>query len=347
LLQTASSQWFIGGPPVRYLQSVFYDPSTNSLFMYAGQHSFDINFGDYFRDIGVIGSSNVAWTKIVTNGTHPASRSGHTGLYESASNRMMVFGGALGVPGPCANDYWILKQANTVGGTSTWLSVTPSGTPPAARDRHSSAYDPATNSLIVFGGFNCTSTYFNDVWVLANANDSTGTPTWTQLFPSGTAPTPRESGAAVYDPTSNSLIVFGGDAGTTTLFGDIWLLSHANGSGGAPAWTQLSASTGGPAARTGDSAVYDSQNNRLIVYGGVSGSFVFGDTWILSNANGTSGTPTWTLLAPLTPGPPRYYHSAVYDPVSNQMTIFGGAITVTPFLPDANVFSLSDANGLP
>jgi hypothetical protein len=111
--------------------------------------------------------------------------------------------------------------------------------------------------------------------------------------------------------------------------------------------TLLGLRSGDELTRAGDSAVYDSQNNRLIVYGGVSGSFVFSDTWILSNANGTSGTPTWTQLAPQTPGPPRYYHSAVYDPVSNQMTIFGGAITVTPFLPDANVFSLSDANGLP
>src|SRR5207302_9987958 len=117
---------------------------------------------------------------------------------DSTSNRMMVFGGSLGGAGPCANDYWVLKQANAVGGTPTWLSVSPSGSAPAPRMRHSSVYDSTTNSLIVFGGFDCTSTYFNDVWRLSNANNSTATPVWTQVIPLGTPPSPRESSALVY-----------------------------------------------------------------------------------------------------------------------------------------------------
>jgi hypothetical protein len=52
------------------------------------------------------------------------------------------------------------------------------------------------------------------------------------------------------------------------------------------------------------------------------------------------------LVNPATPGPPRYYHTAAYDPASNEMIIFGGVISTNPFSPDANVFSLSDANGL-
>ncbi len=345
-VQSGNSQWFIAGPPVRYSQSAFYDSSTGSLFVFGGQHSFNINFNDYERDSGVIASSNAAWTKLTVTGPAPAARFGHTGLYDSASNRMMVFGGGLGGPGPCANDYWILKQANAVGGTPTWTSVSPSGSAPAPRMRHSSVYDTATNSLIIFGGFDCTSTYFNDVWRLSNANDSTGTPAWTHVVPSGTPPSARQASAAVYDAATNSLILFGGGAGAS-VFSDVWVLSNANGSGGAPTWTQLTVASSGPAARTGHSAVYDSQNSRMIIYGGVSGSAVFDDTWILSDANGVGGTPTWTQLTPVTPGPPRYDHSAVYDPVSNQMTIFGGVITTNPLSPDANVFSLSDANGLP
>ena len=150
----------------------------------------------------------------------------------------------------------------------------------------------------------------------------------------------------MYDAATNSLILFGGGAGAS-VFSDVWVLSNANGSGGAPTWTQLTVAGSGPAARSGHSAVYDSQNSRMIIYGGFSGSTVFNDTWIISNANSVGGTPTWTQLTPLTPGPPRYDHSAVYDPGSNQMTIFGGVITTSPLSPDANVFSLSDANGLP
>src|SRR5205085_1052544 len=59
--------------------------------------------------------------------------------------------------------------------------------------------------------------------------------------------------------------------------------------------------------------------------------------------NSISGIPSWIELTP-TPPAARYYHSAVYDPVSNQMTIFGGLIST--FSPDANVVTLSEANGL-
>lgn len=346
-LPAGTQNWMVSGPPVRYSQSAFYDSSNNGLFIFAGQHSTtDVNFNDYWRDSGVIGDSNLNWTNVVTSGTKPAERFGHTGLYDSGSNRMMVFGGALGFPAPCANDYWVLQHANTSGGTPTWSSITTSGTPPAGRTRHASVYDSTTNSLIIFGGFNCKSSYFNDVWVLSNANDVAGTPTWTQLTPTGTAPTPRQSSSAVYDPTTNSLIVFGGDAGGTP-FGDLWVLSHANGSGGTPAWTQITAANRGPASRSGHSAIYDLANNRMTIYGGFDGSNVLADAWVLSGANGQATPSVWIPLSPSSAASPRRFHGAVYDPASDQMIIFAGMSSLSPLKPDANILSLTVANGLP
>jgi len=336
-------QWYVAGPPVRYSQSAFYDPATGGLFVYAGQHTYSITYSDYDRDTGVMSADNLDWTKLSTSGTsHPVARFGHTGLYDSSNNRMMVFGGSENGGGPCLNDYWILSNANTVGGTPTWLAESPSGTAPAARMRHASVYDSTTNSLIIFGGFDCTSTYFNDVWILSDANSVSGTPAWTNIVPLGTPPSARENAAAVYDSTTNSLILFGGDAGTP-MFNDVWVLSHANGTGGTPAWTQLTVSGTGPSARTGHSAVYDSVNSRMVIYGGWNGTNILSDTWVLANANSVAGAPTWIPLATTTPGPARYDHSAVYDPVSNQMVIFGGYNA--PLFADANIFSLTNANG--
>ncbi len=343
-LDSDTPQWYIAGPPVRYSHSAFYDTTTGSLFIYAGQHSSNITYGDYFRDDGVTTPPNLAWSKPTVSGVAPGPRFGHTGLYDPTSNTMMVFGGGTGSPGPCVNDYSVLQQANGVGGSATWVPLTPTGTAPAARYRQAAAYDGSSNSLIIFGGSDCGSTYFNDVWRLSNANDSS-TPAWTHVLPTGTAPSQREASSAIYDSATNSMIVFGGEDGST-VFGDLWVLSNANGTGGTPAWTQLTASGSGPAPRGGHTAVYDSQNSRMIVYGGVSGGTVFNDTWILSNANSVGGTPTWTVVSPATPGPPRYYHTAAYDPGSNEMIIFGGVISTNPFSPDANVFTLSDANGL-
>jgi hypothetical protein len=198
--------------------------------------------------------------------------------------------------------------------------------------------------MIVFGGFNCSGGYFNDVWVLSNANAVSGTLAWTQLSPTGPGPSPRQSSSAVYSASTNTMIVFGGDAGGTP-FNEIWALSNANGTGGTPAWTQITPSNSGPVARSGHTATYDAVNNLMTVDGGYNGSALLGDTWILSNANGQGGPSTWTEMAPLTPGPARRFHSAVYDAVHNQTMIFGGVYLLSPFNPDDHTYSLTDANG--
>ena len=343
--------WTVSGPPVRYSQSAFYDSATNGLFVFGGQHATtNIDFNDYWKNARVVGTTGVDWSNFNIAGSKPAARFGQTILYDSASNNMMLFGGATGFPAPCSSEYWILQHANTVGGSLAWIPVTPAGTPPTARTNYGAAYDSATNHLIVFGGYDCTSTYFNDVWVLSNANDPNGSEAWTQLTPTGTPPSAREVSSVVYDPATNSLVVFGGDAdffmASGTPFGDVWILSHANGTGGTSAWTELTPSGSGPAARSGHSAIYDATNNRMTIYGGFDGTKILSDTWILAGANG-QGVAVWVPLNPSPAGPPRRFHSAVYDPVSNQILVFGGVSVMNPLAPDANTFSLTDANGLP
>ena len=185
---------------------------------------------------------------------------------------------------------------NFAGAKPTWVSETISGTLPAARAHHSGVYDPTTNSLIVFGGYDCASTYFGDVWVLSNANAVSGTLAWTQLSPTGPGPSPRQSSSAVYNSTTNTLTVFGGDAGGVP-FGDIWILSNANGTGGTPAWSEITANSG-PVARSGHTAIYDSVNNRMTVYGGWNGSSLVADAWVLSIANGQGNTSTRLCFSP-------------------------------------------------
>lgn len=347
-----TSAWTRGGPATRYAQSTFYDSVSNAMFVFGGQHALtNTNFSDYWELKNVIGSNNLQWVSVtvgtVKGGTRPASRGGHVAAYDSVSNHMMVFGGEEGFPKPCANDYWVLTGANNVvGAKPTWISETISGTLPTARAHHSGAYDSTTNSLIVFGGYDCTSTYFNDVWVLSNANAASGTLAWTQLSPTGDGPSPRESASAVYNSTTNTLTVFGGDAGASSLFGDIWVLSNANGTGGTPAWTEMTA-TGGPTARSGHTATYDSVNNLMTIYGGWNGTALLSDTWVLSVANGQGGTPAWSQILPLSTPPLRRFHSAIYDPVHNQMNIFGGSSSLAPFESDDHTLSLTNANGIP
>ena len=74
----------------------------------------------------------------------------------------------------------------------------------------------------------------------------------------------------------------------------VYVLSHANGLGGTPTWDPLNPSGDLPAARIGHTTVYDPKSNRLILFGGgdcCGGSF--NDTWVLVNANGMGGPPSW------------------------------------------------------
>lgn len=339
---SSDQKWVLGGPPVRYGQSAFYLSTINDMFVFAGQHaSSNIDFNDYWQQSTVLGSTNLQWTTVTTNGSRPGGRFGHTGLYDSASNRVMVFGGATGFPAPCANDYYVLEEADNQGATPNWVSIS-TATAPAARALQASAYDGSTNTIIIFGGFNCASTYYNDVWILSNANDQGGQPSWSQLAPTGTPPTAREASSAIYDSTTNTLVVFGGDAGGEP-FGDIWLLSHANGSGGTPAWTPLNASNSGPTPRSGHTATYDGANNLMTIYGGYDGTNVIGDVWVLSGANGQAGPASWSQQ---TAGQVRRFHSSEYDPTSNQMMTYGGTTGVSTQAPTSDVYTLTDANGI-
>jgi hypothetical protein len=193
---------------------------------------------------------------------------------------MITFGGELGFFGTSQNDTRVLLGANR--SPSTWNTLATTGGPPGVRDAHSAVYDAFHNVMTIFGGEDLISTCcpysisdYNDVWVLSNADGSgTATPTWTELSPAGTAPPPRANHSSVYDSAHNAMYVFGGSQfsdGTqsTTVLGDLWKLTNANGLGSAtPRWTQIGQLGTPPGGNTNHGAVYDRAHQRMIVFGG-------------------------------------------------------------------------------
>jgi len=292
-------------------------------------------------------SGSPQWTLLApANGIVPPQRVGQSAVYDSANSRIIMFGGGLGGTAPCDNNVWVLSNANSVNGTPTWTQLVTTGGPPVPRVFHSAVYDPLSNRMIVFGGNNCSEsggTYYNDVWVLSNANGLGGTPAWTQLSPAG-GPSVRQGAATVYDPNSNRMTVFGGFAGQEVAYSDVWVLSSANGLGGTPTWTQLNPMGAlQPDPRDFASAVYDRASNRMTIFGGIDVGLLLNDVWTLSSANGLAGTPTWTLLGP-SPAPlARSGQTAVYDATGDRMIMFGG-IDSSGYANDTWV--LTNANGL-
>src|SRR5438128_10505369 len=91
------------------------------------------------------------------------------------------------------------------------------------------------------------------------------TPQWTSSF-NYTTDTALAAASAVYDPATNTMMVFGGldwgmEGSDTNA---VLLYAPANGNGN---WTTLIANgaLGSPPARDFHTAVYDSANNRMII----------------------------------------------------------------------------------
>jgi len=189
-----------------------------------------------------------------------------------------------------------------------------------------------------------------------------GGETWIQLTPSPDPiyGTPQVMGhSAVYNFVTNKMIVFGGvgPAGGSCPtcgylpVGDLWMLSNANGLGGAPAWSKVTplAPSGAPSARELHAAVYDLTNNRMILNGGFTspGSCSGGvsDTWVLTHADGTGGTPTWLPLSTTGAAPGLLSHGAAYDAAHNRLITHGGNFSACGSAQDGT-WVLTYANGL-
>lgn len=274
------------------------------------------------------GASIPIWSELQTTGTPPTAQVEKTVHFDAANNRLIVF-----YSGRDLNEVWILTNANGLGGSSAWVKLEPLGTRPQSNGLESVVYDVAQNRLIVYGGCAATcSPALSDVFVLSNANGRGGTPVWSRLTVSN--PQAREAHSAVFDASTNQMIAFGGGL---AFFGtdknDTRRLSNANGATSPSAWTAGATAGGPPGIRESHSAVHDEARSRMLIFGGdnlvsTCCPYVisqYNDAWMLSNANGVSGVPTWNQVSAFgTPPRPRSYHSAVYDQARDRMIVFGG-----------------------
>jgi hypothetical protein len=355
LAGVCSAQWSSRGPAPRLGHSAVLDTAKDKMIVFGG-YTFDPDSPSaaHFNDLWYLGSafingSALSWTEAKTAGTAPSPRGGHSAVLDSVNNRMIIFGGAGGFADPVYNDVWVLENANGVGGTPTWVELSPTGTLPPARFNHSAFYNPNSNRMIVFGGLSDAGDY-DDVWVLENANGLGGTPNWINFQAQDVSgPVPRDSFAAVYDVTNNIMMVFGGENSfSNTRYSDTWILYDADATpstlcNGVGCWAGPlnTNSFPPPSARFGHTGFFDPKSNTMHIFGGYDGN-IENDNWVLTEANALSGV--WIKVTPTgIPPLPRFDHTAVYDSSNHRMVIFGGEITTLGVLTDT-VAVLSNAN---
>jgi hypothetical protein len=335
--------------------SISFDPIRNRLLMFGGAtvglHAQIIPANDV-RSLSL--TDGATWTLQSPGGVIPPARYGHAAIYDPVRDRVVVFGGHSSA-GPLL-DTWALS----IGDSMTWSQLTPTGIAPTEPTDVPAIYDPVGDAMIVFGST-------SSIGLLSLS----GQGQWSSAVQASTAPTARTGAAVVVlDPVRHHLVLAGGapDGGNAWTFDlngpHVWnplvqtppahvfptairdvpgdrlvmfgglignpLLPSTNdtwvkGLGDDGTWQQLAPGGALPAPRNGHTAVYDPQNQRMVVFGGADQGY-FNDTWSLSLA----GFPTWTQLHPAGSLPaPRWGHSAIYDPIGKRMLVFGGGSTGT------------------
>ena len=138
-------------------------------------------------------------------------------------------------------------------------------------------------------------------------------------------PGPRSAYGAAYDVDANRLFVHGGSTSSDPIPA-LWVLEHANGLGGTPAWRPLDCAGSAP-ARNGESGVFDRVTNSLLVFGGVDSVHQYHqDLWRVSGLAGDGRRCRWERIASNETQPsPRTGAAMMMDPSTQIVFLFGGS----------------------
>ena len=264
-------------------------------------------------------SSDAEWQDMAPP-VSPPERTNFAGVYDSVSDRMIVFGGYSYEHPSGLSDTWAYDVDSNV-----WTNRSPVLHPPAGWMQRA-AYDSGSARTIMFGGFDSVAgTYTNETWSYDFQNN-----TWSKPNPDP-HPSLRSRQGMAYDAESNRIVLFGGLG--ATYMGDTWAYdTQAN------QWTQRNPSPA-PAARRSMGMAYDSRQDRVLLFGGVdlSTQSYFNDTWSYDfNAN------TWTNLSPVAGPSARYGHGFVYDAASDRSILFGGFLATGGFSNETWAYNFTD-----
>lgn len=254
------------------------------------------------------------WT-LMSSASVPKGRHGHTMLYDQGRDRTILFGGyAIDY----CNDTWTYDLKS-----NAWSNVTSSVSPPA-RLYHTAAYDSKSGKMVVFGGTDAKS-LFNDTWIYDPASNS-----WKNASPPK-SPSPRERAGMAYDSESGRVVLFGGWTGKGYT-NETWMYDVQNST-----WKNMTFLTN-PKARASHALAYDSQSDRIVLFGGKTSALVFSDeTWSYDlNIN------KWTNVTTASRPKPKAGHALAYDSKADRIVMFGGMNTneTWSYDPGSNAWTL-------
>jgi hypothetical protein len=289
-----------------------YDPIDHRLVIFGGT-----GFNGLLNDTWAFNLNTLAWTQLNTTGNAPDPRLGHDAVYDPVGQQMVVWAGQQG--SRFFNDTWTLNLR-----TLEWRNVSPPSGRPKARYGSASVYDPLERSLVQFAGFTEEGRRFQDTqsFDIASQNWINITPdgakpsirclltgaldraarrmiiyggqrngplddlwaydlasrTWTELTPAS-----RPAGrffASSFVNREGHFVIFGGSTSNGNS-NDTHAFNFQTGQ-----WSQLEIADP-PSGRNGMMGAYIENEDRFIIFGGVSNSGLTNEVWELKNQNVT------------------------------------------------------------
>lgn len=152
-------------------------------------------------------------------------------------------------------------------------------------------------------------------------------------------PSARRNTGMVWSDEARGIILFGGlspldSANKRYEFGDTWRFTASK-------WVRLYPENS-PSPRYAMSVVYDSNRNRVLLYGGAAGDEFLGDTWIFREGN-------WNQLDTPSAPPARRLAGMAFDPIRDKAVLFGGGVGESRFFDtwefDGTTWNLIDDDG--
>jgi N-acetylneuraminic acid mutarotase len=247
--------------------------------------------GKYYYDTWSWDGS--AWTEILPAHTFPYGRLLSCIAYDSARNRIVLFGGF-----GASNDLWEFNSA-----ASDWTNIIPPSVP-IANDTPM-GFDNVNGGTYLIG----TEFYMEMLTWLWDGSS------W-EIANIGGLPE-RSWPAYAVDESRGTGVLFGGRALIDLRLADTWEFDGTSWSEVLPASAPIR-----PPHRYVSALAYDSSGEQMILFGGYhlafDGSRVYlGDTWAWKNGS-------WAELTPLQSPPRRYAHAMAWDVSRQELVLFGG-----------------------
>jgi formylglycine-generating enzyme required for sulfatase activity len=278
-------------PSARNRGAMAFDAARGLSMLFGGYNGTATPLGDFWAFNGS------SWQQL--GGTVPAARWGHSMVYDTRRERLVLFGGFQPSPGSPLPD--------AIGLDDTWeydgfgWTQRPTTTQPSPRGYFGMTYDPIRQRTVLFGGAGPNTTYLQDTW------EWNGT-TWTAVnLP--VRPSIRRGPAMAFDMERAEVVLFGGGA-FGTQFGDTWVYNGTT-------WTQRTPATS-PPARWESTMAFDPLCGQALLQGGTTFDYqtIFGDSWLWSGV-------TWTQVVGTQPSA-RHGVAAAFDLQAGRSLWLGG-----------------------